>query len=200
MNQTSARGAMAGTLYDLLEVSPRASGEVIRAAYHVLAQNWHPDVSSHPDAVHRMSELNAAYAVLSDSARRADYDAKCALSAHASRRQRAGSRYYHRRSEPRPIELPTSRRPISLLGRTAIVVAITMVVATVFFAFWAVLDSLDDGFTRPVQYSGSRPGLPIVLPLKLSFETAPEVAPAPALGALDDPRPAGVTTGQPSSL
>lgn len=66
------------TLYDLLEVSPDASPEVIRAAYRQLALKYHPD--KQPDgrarqqAEERMKQINAAYDILSDPARRAEYD------------------------------------------------------------------------------------------------------------------------------
>jgi DnaJ-class molecular chaperone len=66
------------TLYDLLEVSPNASPEVIKAAYRQLALKYHPD--KQPDArsrqlaEERMKQINAAYDILSDPARRAEYD------------------------------------------------------------------------------------------------------------------------------
>jgi DnaJ-class molecular chaperone len=66
------------TLYDLLEVSPNASPEVIKAAYRQLALKYHPD--KQPDArarqraEERMKQINAAYEILSDPARRAEYD------------------------------------------------------------------------------------------------------------------------------
>jgi DnaJ domain len=63
--------------YAVLQVSPCASIEVIRAAYRALARGIHPDVSG-PDltANRRMRELNAAYGLVSNPLRRADYDAR----------------------------------------------------------------------------------------------------------------------------
>ena len=63
---------MADDLYELLEVSPRASGEVIQAAYRRLARTYHPDGLS-PDH-DKMVSLNLAFAVLSDAGRRSAYD------------------------------------------------------------------------------------------------------------------------------
>lgn len=66
------------TLYDLLEVSPNASPEVIKAAYRQLAMKYHPD--RQPDAQARrgaeeqMKAINAAYEILADPVRRAEYD------------------------------------------------------------------------------------------------------------------------------
>lgn len=65
------------TLYEILEVSPNASSAVIKAAYHCLAQRYHPDKNPNdPDATARMSSISHAYAVLSDPLQRAQYDAK----------------------------------------------------------------------------------------------------------------------------
>lgn len=79
-------------LYELLEVSPRASQDVIQAAYRALARNCHPDVSAGSDegptfdSGQRMRQLNVAYGVLSHAERRARYDLECA---RARRQQRA---------------------------------------------------------------------------------------------------------------
>ena len=64
-------------VYELLEVSPAASPEVIRAAYRALMEKYHPD--KHPE--HRRAwaeeitrQLNQAYAVLSNPQKRRAYD------------------------------------------------------------------------------------------------------------------------------
>lgn len=63
------------SLYETLEVSPRASNFVIRAAYRCLAQHGHPDKNpDSTDAVQRMTNINRAYAVLSDLEKRQAYD------------------------------------------------------------------------------------------------------------------------------
>jgi curved DNA-binding protein CbpA len=63
--------------YQILGVSPDAEAAVIRAAYKALAQKYHPDKfsGSPAEAQARMSEINGAYAVLSDPKNRAEYDA-----------------------------------------------------------------------------------------------------------------------------
>ena len=60
------------TLYDILEVSPRASQETITAAYRALSRVYHPDLN--PGGVVKMKELNAAYEVLKDKEKRKAYD------------------------------------------------------------------------------------------------------------------------------
>lgn len=60
--------------YELLQVDPRASQEVIDAAYRSLARKFHPDLNKAPDAAAKMQQLNVAYATLSDPDKRAEYD------------------------------------------------------------------------------------------------------------------------------
>jgi curved DNA-binding protein CbpA len=60
--------------YAILQVHPRAEPEVIEAAYRRLTRKYHPDVSGQADAGQRMRELNEAFEVLGDPARRDAYD------------------------------------------------------------------------------------------------------------------------------
>jgi DnaJ-class molecular chaperone len=82
------------TLYDTLEVNPRACPQVIRAAYRCLAQYHHPDKQAGSQAAsERQTLINQAYAVLSDPARRQRYDQTIALNDRfMERRGSAGAR------------------------------------------------------------------------------------------------------------
>ena len=62
--------------YAVLGVLPTAEDVVIRAAYKALALRYHPDrFVGLPTEAHRlMSELNEAYSILSDHAKRQKYD------------------------------------------------------------------------------------------------------------------------------
>lgn len=61
--------------YDVLEVSPNASKEVIRAAYKSLIQRYHPDRNPDDSAIaERASLVVQAYEVLSDADKRSAYD------------------------------------------------------------------------------------------------------------------------------
>lgn len=64
------------THYDTLQVGENASQEVIRAAYKVLAQKWHPDKNTHQRefAEEVFKAISMAYDVLSDHNLRTQYD------------------------------------------------------------------------------------------------------------------------------
>ncbi len=62
-----------GTHYERLGVGPTATFSEIRAAFRQRARQFHPDVSAASSA--EMAAMNEAWAVLSDPARRARYDA-----------------------------------------------------------------------------------------------------------------------------
>jgi hypothetical protein len=70
--KAAKREAQGPTLYDELEVSPRASQETIRAAWVSLSKRFHPDITK--DATGRMKRINAAWSTLSDPQRRREYD------------------------------------------------------------------------------------------------------------------------------
>ena len=61
-------------LYKVLQVDSEADPEVIQAAYRRLAQKFHPDLATVPDAAERMVAINGAWEVLGDPSRRARYD------------------------------------------------------------------------------------------------------------------------------
>jgi curved DNA-binding protein len=65
---------MAKSLYETLEVSEGASPDEIKKAYRKLARKYHPDVNKSPDAEEKFKEINAAYEVLSDEKKKAQYD------------------------------------------------------------------------------------------------------------------------------
>jgi curved DNA-binding protein len=65
---------MSKSLYETLEVSPSASESEIKKAYRKLARKYHPDVNKDPSAEEKFKEINAAYEVLSDKEKKAQYD------------------------------------------------------------------------------------------------------------------------------
>ncbi|MFA7529421.1 MAG: molecular chaperone DnaJ [Bacilli bacterium] len=60
--------------YEVLGVTRDASEDDIKKAYRTLAKKYHPDVSKEPDAETKFKEIQEAYEVLSDPAKRDQYD------------------------------------------------------------------------------------------------------------------------------
>lgn len=64
--------------YEILEVYPTASLEIIEAAFEVLSKRYSPETSSLDidEALEKSALVSEAYEVLSDSERRKEYDEK----------------------------------------------------------------------------------------------------------------------------
>ena len=65
---------MAKSLYETLEVSENATESEIKKAYRKLARKYHPDVNKEASAEEKFKEINAAYEILSDKEKKAQYD------------------------------------------------------------------------------------------------------------------------------
>jgi DnaJ-class molecular chaperone len=76
------------THYDVLGVDANATSEAIRAAYHALAAQYHPDRHQGNPleelAREKLVRINEAFRVLSDAQRRAAYDSHLAAGAGRS--------------------------------------------------------------------------------------------------------------------
>ena len=63
--------------YEILEVHPKASKEIIEKAYRVLAKKYHPDLYSGERRLYaekKLRDINEAYKILSDEFLREQYD------------------------------------------------------------------------------------------------------------------------------
>jgi len=65
---------MSKSLYETLEIADNASETEIKKAYRKLARKYHPDVNKDPAAEEKFKEINAAYEILSDKEKKAQYD------------------------------------------------------------------------------------------------------------------------------
>lgn len=65
---------MPKSLYETLGVSENASADEIKKSYRKLARKYHPDINKEESAVDKFKEINAAYEVLSDKDKKAQYD------------------------------------------------------------------------------------------------------------------------------
>jgi hypothetical protein len=151
------RQGSAVNYYDVLQVSPSASQEVIHAAYRALARACHPDVNPSAAAARRMLDLNAAYTVLSDSTRRAQYDLRRTrttrgnVSAFPTQPPPSVMRGKPRPSSPKRIEDERAARGVRMSMRPRLLTVVVMVVvlgAAVAAALWltsALLEDVPDG-------------------------------------------------------
>jgi hypothetical protein len=161
------RGHELGDLYELLEISPRASQGVIHAAYRVLARNYHPDVNASTEAARRIRQLNAAYEVLSDPAGRAHYDFECARAHRFERVNMVDSSTASSASRPRGraelavrrtgVRLPVDDRFPTRGGQVVLGLLIVTALSAILMAFvWATLEAAEAPLTYmppPLEFS-----------------------------------------------
>lgn len=65
--------------YEILEVNPKASKEVIKKAYQVLVKKYHPDLYAEGERIEaeqKVKDINEAYKILSDEFLKEQYDAE----------------------------------------------------------------------------------------------------------------------------
>ncbi len=95
-------GSVLDDIYGILEVSPHADQQTIQASYRKLAMQYHPDRNPerHAWAEEQMKRINAAYAILSDRARRRVYDDRKQTARSAPQPAAAPYGYAPRRGRP----------------------------------------------------------------------------------------------------
>jgi DnaJ-class molecular chaperone len=74
--------------YEVFGIPPTATSEDISAAHKALAKMYHPDINSNQDAHEKMTMLNVANEVLSDTTKREKYDNE--LKQHHQQEQHPG--------------------------------------------------------------------------------------------------------------
>jgi hypothetical protein len=85
------------SLYEILNVSPKATPQEIKLAYFREAKIWHPDMNpNNPKAVEMFKQISSAYEILRDPVRRRKYDATGYDESQGPRYQsQGGSQYGH---------------------------------------------------------------------------------------------------------
>ena len=125
------------THYDTLGVTPSATDAQIREAYRRLARAHHPDrASAAPtESPLSMPEINEAYRVLGDPARRAVYDAglRSGSSASSSSRPAAHSTDDSTATGPAPMH-PSHLGPARIPWRSLLFVGVIAVIGIVVLA------------------------------------------------------------------
>ena len=76
--------------YSVLGIASSASPDEVTTAYRTLARRHHPDVSIERDAEQRMAEINAAWSLLRDPAKRAAWDRGHGITPQIARRTPTG--------------------------------------------------------------------------------------------------------------
>lgn len=83
---------MENNYYDILQVNKNASQEIIEKAYKVLVKKYHPDLQEDglkQEYEEKLKLINEAYEVLSDEAKRKQYDIELSQKENNSNQQNA---------------------------------------------------------------------------------------------------------------
>jgi curved DNA-binding protein CbpA len=148
------RGERSPDYYEILQVSPHATTEVIHAAYRALARIYHPDINTSPATPEIMRRVNFAYETLKDPTRRAAYNVKRARSM-ADHRVAAATPGRALRSRPTPspaagrssTEASELRVPATRARLAIAAVIATIVLLIVLASVWALVQLSDDSPT-----------------------------------------------------
>lgn len=186
------------THYEILGVAPDASHDEVKSAYLDRAMRFHPDrhADATPDARARadfqMREVNAAWEVLRNPARRADYDARLrgdtpvweAGGTRAKRTAPVAPRVAD--LQPRPASGAAVSPPASWRAGPIIVVGVVLVVVALGFAAWATTSSSNGDGDGDVEVQVGTPiseGSCVVL-ASIDGRIAPVPNECSAIGAL----------------
>ena len=138
------------THYQTLGVCPEAEDVVIRAAYRALSQRYHPDkcAPGERDAANRrMSDINRAFHVLSETASRAEYDRH--WSHRAPGYTASPNRPTERRGQP-IVRFSRSLRQLAVLSGTVVLIMLWGIDEKPWWQWsWELVTS---GFDKPSHY------------------------------------------------
>lgn len=138
--------------YEILGVSKSAGEEEIRARYFELAKKYHPDVNKESDAGKIFKDVNEAYATLSDSLRRADYDQK--LEGAFMRQKEEAPRTEEGAPTQEEVHPPTTAQIVAAFGRMIFVAGVGFLAGGLLeFLLWYFVDK------SPFVVSALYPGI-----------------------------------------
>ena len=142
--------------YDVLEVSHKASPEVIKAAYKSLMQRYHPDKNpENNDAAARAALITHAYDVLSDAIQRVAYDINISPAPETRVDTRARGRSRTRTPTDRSTDSHTK-------GSRAYPYVWMLVFVTIFFSGWVSLTLLKKHISGTVPVNGANAAISAV--------------------------------------
>lgn len=89
---------MKKNLYQILEIETWATSDEIKKSYHHLAKQYHPDASSAScETVDKFKEVKRAYEILSDPAKRIEYDREIQEPDDEYKKDTSGQEIFHRK-------------------------------------------------------------------------------------------------------
>lgn len=84
-------------LYSALEVDHTATEEEIKTAYKKMAKKFHPDLNKDEDAPKMMKKITFAYEILSDPAKKAEYEYEQREKRRVAQKEKAKSNLVQKR-------------------------------------------------------------------------------------------------------
>lgn len=117
--------------YEILEIEPEATEDHIKEQYLFLIQAWHPDKFPNPaqktKAEEKTKSINAAYEILRDSVKRAEYDRSIRSSKNNQKQgsrmgeatQRQAKEELHKKEENAVREEPLRKEPANVKRNAA---------------------------------------------------------------------------------
>ena len=175
------------THYDRLEISTKASPEVVRAAYRSLIQRFHPDRRPGDAAAAQCAaEITVAYEVLSDPQRRAAYDRDLAASAAQtpSTASAGGAGLAHRRAGALSPSTTSQALPIAIGGLGALL-TVAVIGGAIWLAIPKQVDRQGTDSSRPAIAASGSPQTPAQEPGAQAQASVQQAAP-PQAGARTD--------------
>ena len=170
------------THYQLLQISPEASGMELRQAFRSLSKRYHPDTTELPEqeAKEAFRRLQQAYLTLSDPERRRAYDASLRAIQPGPSPRRVAIAAPARPAEPLPVRRALSGGEWFALLLLALAVVFSLVLGVgLAWARGAEFLRVPSWWTASGQTAG------------LSPSTATDVGSAAGSGAALQPSPAG---------
>jgi curved DNA-binding protein CbpA len=167
--------------YAALGLSPTSEDVVIRAAYLALIRRYHPDGNQSEEAAARTLAITAAYDVLSDPDKRAEYD-----------KTRAEEPW-----EPGPAQGPPSTARRGLFPAAAMMLVLVLVLLVV----WSPLPLAEPPAPRPHAPTRAAPvrvDTPPAPPSRRPAQARPAPSPAPPFPEVVQPAGRQPVAAQPS--
>lgn len=153
--------------YELLQVSPNADIEVIKAAYKQLARKYHPDSQTQSASLEMMRLINEAHDVLTNDQKRQQYD-RLRVHTKPDFSENNQQNHYSAQADTEPSSPPTPARRLIMVSDFHNNTGNWLVTETSQYSMF-----MQDGFYHiKLNQSGSRSAFPI-LPLK-NFEVSVE--------------------------